>query len=89
MLWTQIKIWSEMKILGLIPKTSDAFHGFLPEELNEYLSNICFSPTEHPGSSFDLIKTAPLEGFMFKEVSINYVILVVSHFNFQTKGNGW
>ena len=84
---TNKNFWSEMKNLGLIPKAIDALHGFLPEELNEYISNICFSPTEDSASSIDLIKTAPLEGFMIKEVSINDVILAVSHFNSQAKGN--
>ena len=79
--------WSEMRKLGLIPTASDALHGFSPEELNSYLSNICISPTEDPAISNNIVDGAPLEGFAFKEVTNNDVILAVSHFNSQAKGD--
>ena len=75
-----------MRNLGLIPKVNDALHGFLPEELNTYFSNISFFPTEDPDASFNMISLASPEGSNFNEVSINDVISVVSHFNFQAKG---
>ena len=32
--------WKEMRNPGLIPKTSDALHGFMPDELNALFSSI-------------------------------------------------
>ena len=75
-----------MKSLGLIPKVNDALHGFSPEELNLYLSNISFSPTDS-SLPLNLINNSSPEGFVFKEVTINYVILAVSHFCSQAKGD--
>ena len=43
---------SEIRNLGLIPKPSDALHGFLPEELNSYFSQISFSPIRGPDDIF-------------------------------------
>ena len=37
----------EMRNLGLIPKVSDALHGFMPDELNEHFSSIAISSTEN------------------------------------------
>ena len=72
--------------MSLIPKPSDTLHGFLPEELNSYFSDISFSPSEDPEISFNLISLAPPDGFTFKEVTVNDVILAVSYFQFQAKG---
>ena len=79
--------WKEMKSLGLIPKVNDALHGFSPEELNSYLSNISISPTEDPSLPLNTIHSSSQEGFVFKEVSMNDVILAVSHFCSQAKGD--
>ena len=76
-----------MKTLGLIPKASDALHGFLPEELNSFFSNISISPDEDPIDAINVINEAPPDGFTFKRVSKNDVILAVSHFNSQAKGD--
>ena len=77
--------WLEMKNLGLIPKVSGALHGFLPEELNSYFSNISFSSSENSADSINIILSASPDGFAFKEVTVNDVILAVSHFNSQAK----
>ena len=79
--------WNEMRKLGLIPKTSNALHGFSPEEPNSYLSNISISPTEDPTISNSIVDGASLEGFAFKEITTNDVILAVSHFNSQAIGD--
>ena len=79
--------WKEMRMLGLIPKVNDALHGFLPEELNLYFSNISISPTEDNLISLNVINNAPPDGFVFKRVSVNDVILAVSHFKTQAKGD--
>ena len=78
--------WSEMRNLGLIPKPSDALHGFLPDELNNYFSGISFSHSEDTSTSHNLILSAPPEGFMFKEITVNDVILAFSHFQSQATG---
>ena len=77
--------WKELHHLGLIPKSSNALHGFLPEELNEHFSNISISNLENPAESYNNILTAPSEGFVFKSVTSNDVILSVKHFNSQAK----
>ena len=76
-----------MRTLGLIPKVSDALHGFLPKELNLHFSNISISPSENPAISLNIINGASPEGFVFRKVSVNDAILAVSHFKNQAKGN--
>ena len=82
---TNKNFWSEMRKLGLLPKPSDALHGFLPEELSSNYTNISFSPLEDKASSLHIISSATPEGFTFKEVTVNDVILAVSHFSSQAK----
>ena len=79
--------WKEMKTMGLIPKASDALHGFLPDELNLHFSKIAISPNEDPLESINIVNNAPTDGFVFKRIPENDVILVVSHFNSQAKGD--
>ena len=78
--------WKEMRKLGMIPEVSDALHGFLPEELNSHFSNISISPNEDPEVSLNIINNATTNGFALKKVSQNDVILAVSHFSSQAKG---
>lgn len=70
------------------PKASDAFlDGFMLEEPNMYFSSIDISPTEDLSETLNSITTAPLERFRFSEVSEHDVILVVSYFKSQARGN--
>ena len=69
--------WQEMRQLGLIPKTIYAIHGFLPDRLNDHFAEISVSLLENPTEFLNKILTAPPEGFQFKSVSVNDVILVV------------
>ena len=64
--------WKELRNLELIPKVTDALHGFMPDELNDYFSSIAIS-------------TAPSDGFSFLPVSEADVILAVSHFKTEAK----
>ena len=75
-----------MRNLGLIPKASDALHGFMPEKLNTHFSNISISFAEYPAESLNTILAASVEGFCFSQVSENDVILAVSHSRSQAKG---
>ena len=79
--------WKEMRNLGLIPKASDALHGFMPDELNAHFSNIAISASENAAESYENLANAPSEGFCFTEVSDNDVILAVSHFKSQARGD--
>lgn len=81
------KFWKEMRNLGLIPKINDALRGFSPEEINSFFSNISISPSEDPLTSQNIINNSSSEGFVFKKVTINDVILAVSHFSSQAKGD--
>ena len=124
--------WKEMRYLGLIPKTSDTLHGYMPEELkgalprlrfyqllqkrsvsvtnittlvrerktvtllgksasmgehpNKNFSSIAISSSEDPVASFASISAASLENFRFAEISEHDVILSVSHFKSQARG---
>ena len=57
--------WKELRNLGLIPKSSDALHGFISDELNNYLSSIAISPHEDPADSLNILATAPSDGCSF------------------------
>ena len=72
--------WKEMRNLGLIPKASDALHGFMPEELNKQFSNFAISSTENPAESFNAISVASVEGFCLSQVTEDDAILAVPHF---------
>ena len=76
-----------MRNLGLIAiKASDALHGFMPDELDDHSSSIAISPTEDPSASLDILVNNPLVGFKFTMVSEADVILAVSHFKSQARG---
>ena len=78
--------WNEMWCPGLIPKVSDAQHGFSPDELNLHFANISISPKEDSSESFKILKNSSPEKFAFRKVSRNDVVLAVSHFRSQAKG---
>ena len=76
-----------MRNLRLIPKPNDAIHGFLPEELNAHFSNIYISPNKNPDDFLNIINKAAPGGFTCKEVTQNDIILAVSHFRSQARGD--
>ena len=78
--------WKELRNLGLIPKASDALHGFIPDELNDYFSSIAISPDKDPAESFNILETASSDGFSNSPVSEAEAILAVPHFRTQAKG---
>ena len=75
-----------MRNLGLIPKTSDALLGFMPHQPNAHFSSISISPSEDPAESLNLLSSSSPDGFSFQQVTENDVILAVSHFKTQAKG---
>ena len=78
--------WQEIRKLGLISTTSDSLHGFLPDELNDHFANICVSPREDTTESLNQILSASPEGLKYKSVNEKGVILAVSHFRSQVRG---
>ena len=70
----------------MIPKVSDALHGFIPDEFNDYFSSIAISTHEEPAESLNIVATAPSDGFSFSPVSEAGVILPVLHLKTQAKG---
>ena len=74
-----------MRNHGLIPKTVDALHGFMPEELNKNFSSIAISLLEDPAESSAGISTASPESSCFTEVSEYGIILALSHFKSQAR----
>ena len=51
------------------------------------LFNISISSSEDTSASLNIVNNSSPEGFAFHEVSKNYVILAVSHFRSQAKGD--
>ena len=80
-------IWKQMRNLGLLPKRKEEnLHGFTPEELNAHFAGISVSPFENMEEAMDIIMPANEEGFQFKPVDFNTVVLAISHFSSQAKG---
>ena len=61
-------------------------HGFTTEEVNAYFASISISLHEEYSHSSIIIDSASATGFSFKPVTITDVILAVSHFKSQAKG---
>ena len=60
--------------------------GFSLNELNDHFAAVSCSSTESIDEATTIINSAPDEGFAFKHVSLNDVILAVAHFTSQAKG---
>ena len=70
-------IWKEMRNLGLLRKRKEEnLHGFTPEELNAHFAGIFVSPFENIEEAMDIILPANEEGFQFKPVDFNTVVLL-------------
>ena len=74
-------IWKEMRNLGLLPKhKEEELHGFSPGELNAHFAGVSISPLENITEAMEIITTATEDGFSFKPINFNDVILAISHF---------
>ena len=78
--------WKELRKLGLLPGNSDALHGFMTDEINDHFAGISTSLHEDLQGMRQQLQNAPLEGFSFQPVSENDVVLTVSHFKTQARG---
>ena len=80
-------IWKEMHNLGLLPKhKEEELHGFSPGELNAHFAEVSISPLENITEAMEIITTTTEDGFSFKPININDVILAISHFSSQARG---
>ena len=78
--------WKEFRNLGLLPKSAEGLQGFSLNDLNNHFAAVSCSSSESPDEAINIVNTAPDEGFTFKHVSLNDVILAVAHFTSQGKG---
>ena len=62
-------------------------HGFTTEEIKSCFASISISPNEEYSYAHNVIDSASTNEFSFKPVTVNDVILVVSHFKSQAKGD--
>ena len=79
-------IWKELRHLGLIPKPKEALHGFSPNKLNSHFGGVSVFPLEETLDVDNILRNASQDGFKFKPVKINDVILAISHFSSQAMG---
>ena len=76
-----------MRNLGLLSKhKQEELHGFMPGELNATFAGISYSPLENLEEAMDIISPTTEDGFSFKPININDVILAILHFSSQAKG---
>ena len=75
-----------MRSLGLIPTPRSDLHVFSLDTLNAYFAGVSTSQTENLDSTSEMIDSASHNGFNFKEVTLNDVILAVAHFSSQATG---
>ena len=79
-------VWKEIRNLGLLPSPRAELHGFTTEEIKSYFASISISPNEEYSYAHNIINSASTNEFSFKLVTVNDVILAVSHFKSQAKG---
>ena len=79
-------MWEELRHLGLILKFKEALHGFNPNELNSHFAGVLVSPLEDTADVDSILEGSGYEGFKFKPITINDVILAISHFSSQARG---
>ena len=78
-------LWAEMRNLGLLPKTN-GLHGFSPDDLNNHFASVSCSATENLLDAMTVLENSSTDGFAFSRVNYNDVVLAVSHFSWQARG---
>ena len=56
-------------------------HGFSPNELNSHFAGVSVPPLEETADVDNILENASHDGFKFKPVTSNDVILAISHFS--------
>ena len=74
------------KYLGLLSKPDEDLNGLAPDEFNQHITGVSVSQQDSDGRCKDVFNTASLDGFKFKEVGLADVLLAVSHFSSQARG---
>ena len=78
-------LWSKLRSLGLLPKSTEGLHGFSSNELNNHFAAVSRSSTDTLDQVTEIINSAPAEDFSFHHVSLSDVILAVAHFTSQAR----
>ena len=78
--------WRDLCNLGLLPSATSELHGFSLDELNRHFAGVSCSSTENPLDAVNVIESAPDEGFSLNPITLSDVILAVSHFSTQARG---
>ena len=79
--------WKDLRNLGLLPTAASELHGFSLGELNRHFAGVPCSSTENALDVLNVIESAPDEGFSLNPITLNDVILAVSHFSSQARGD--
>ena len=77
-------VWKEL--CNLLFSRRAELHGFTTQEMNSYFASISISLNEEYSYAHNIRNSASINGFSFKPVTVNDIILAVSHFKSQAKG---
>ena len=79
-------LWTEMRNLGLLPKATSDLHGFSPDVLNKHFAKVSCSSSENLQDALTVIEGSSTDGFSFSSVALYDVVLAVSYFSSQARG---
>ena len=79
-------VWKELRNFGLLSSPKAELHGLTTEEKNSNFASISISPNGEYSYAHNIINSASTHRFSFKPVTVNDVILAVSHFKSQAEG---
>ena len=79
-------VWKELRGLGLLSKHTEDWKGFTPDELNCHFAGVSVSPRDDSEICRRIISIGNSEGFSFKPLNCNDVVIAISHFSSQARG---
>ena len=79
-------IWKKLQHLGFIPKPKEVLYGFSPNELNSHFWGVSVSSLKETVDADKILENASQDGFKFKPVTSNDVILAIFHFFSEARG---
>ncbi|WP_316206607.1 hypothetical protein, partial [Escherichia coli] len=79
-------VWKELKDLGLLSRPQGDLNGFTPDKLNAHFAGVLVSPHDDDELRERVLTECSEDGFAFKPVNINDVVLAISHFSSQARG---
>ena len=69
-----------------MPKPKEVLHGFSPDELNAHSADVSVSPLDESVGVDEVLQEAADDGFKFRPVILAEVVLAISHFSSQARG---